>query len=235
VRQVTQLLKVGFEERLAERTRIARELHDTLLQSFLGVLIKFSAVSRMVRDRPDVQKALDAVIEQAGQAIAEGRDAVHGLRSSTLADNDLAEAIRLLGDDLTTHRSDHRRPDFLVQVEGTPRELAPILRDDVYRIAGEAVRNAFEHAEAARIEVEIRYDQRQLRLRVRDDGKGIDPDVLGSGAPSGHYGLAGLQERAKLMGGKVTVWSGGFGTEVELTVPASVVYASPRSLTRHPA
>jgi ligand-binding sensor domain-containing protein/signal transduction histidine kinase len=226
VRRLTQMLKVGFEERLAERTRIARELHDTLLQSFLGVLIKFAAVARTVRDRPDVQKALEAVIEQAGQAIAEGRDAVQGLRSSTLAGNDLARAISLLGDELTTHRSDNHCPDFLVQVEGTPRELAPILRDDVYRIAEEAIRNAFEHAKAARIGVEIRYDQRRLRLRVRDDGKGIDPDVLQSGARAGHYGLPGVQERAKLVGGKVTVWSDGFGTEIELTIPASVVYAS---------
>jgi ligand-binding sensor domain-containing protein/signal transduction histidine kinase len=226
MRRLTQMLKVGFEERLAERTRIARELHDTLLQSFLGVLIKFAVVARMVRDRPDVQKALAAVIEQARQAIAEGRDAVQGLRSSALADHDLAQAISLLGDELATHRSDNHSPDFQVQVTGTPRELAPILRDDVYRIAGEAVRNAFEHAQAARIGVEIRYDPRQLRLRVRDDGKGVDPEVLRSGARAGHYGLLGLRERAKLVGGKVTVWSDRFGTEIELTIPASVVYAS---------
>ena len=111
-------------------------------------------------------------------------------------------------------------------MEGTPRDLAPIVRDDVYRIAGEAVRNAFHHAQATRIEVGIRYDQRQLRLCIRDDGTGIDPKVLEAGARAGHYGLPGLQERAKLVGGKLTVQSEpDSGTEIELTVPASIVYA----------
>lgn len=227
MRRLTQLLKVGFEERLAERTRIARELHDTLLQSFQGVLLKFHAVTYMLRDRPEVHNALEIVIDQARQAITEGRDAVQGLRSSTLAGNDLARAIRMLGDELSTHQSGNHGPAFLVQVEGTPRELAPILRDDVYHIAGEAIRNAFQHAHAAQIEVKIHYDRRQFRLHVRDDGKGIDPEVLDSGAREGHYGLRGLQERAKLVSGKLSVWSEhGSGTEIELTIPASIVYAS---------
>ena len=118
---------------------------------------------------------------------------------------------------------------FRVNVEGSPRDLALILRDDVYRIVAEAVRNAFRHAHAKRIDVEILYDQRQLRLRVTDDGKGIDPEVLESGARARHYGLPGLQERAKLVGGKLRVWSDpGSGTQIELTIPASVVYASAR-------
>src|SRR4029077_5079880 len=95
--------------------------------------------------------------------------------------------------------------EFHVEVEGTTRDLHPILRDEVYRIAGEAVRNAFKHAEAKRIEVEIRYDERQLRVRVRDDGKGIDAKHLDEQGRTGHYGLPGMRERAKLMGGKLTV------------------------------
>ena len=115
--------------------------------------------------------------------------------------------------------------EFHVEVEGTPRDLHPILRDEVYRIAGEALRNAFQHAQAQRIEVEIRYDERQLRLRVRDDGKGIDPKVLNEGGRAGHYGLQGMRERAKLMGGKLAVWSElDSGTEVELRIPASDAY-----------
>jgi signal transduction histidine kinase len=112
-------------------------------------------------------------------------------------------------------------------VEGTPRHLHPILRDEVYRLAGEALRNAFWHAQAQRIEVAIRYDQKQFRLRVRDDGKGIDPKVLGGEGREGHYGLHGMRERAKLVGGKVTVWSErDSGTEVELSIPASTAYAT---------
>jgi len=115
-----------------------------------------------------------------------------------------------------------------VAVEGTPRNLHPILRDEVYRIAGEAMRNAFSHAQARRIEVEIRYDERQFRLRVRDDGKGIDPKVLSGDGRAGHFGLPGMRERAGLVGGKVTVWSErDSGTEVELTIPASKAYTTP--------
>ena len=116
-------------------------------------------------------------------------------------------------------------PEFRVQVEGTPRDLAPLVRDEVHRIANEALRNAFRHAQAGRIEVEIRYDQRRLRLRVQDNGKGIDPKVLSGGGRAGHYGLAGMHERAKLLGGKLAVWSElDSGTEIELTIPASVAY-----------
>src|SRR4029077_12381540 len=117
--------------------------------------------------------------------------------------------------------------------EGTTRELHPILRDEVYRIAGEALRNAFRHAQAQRIEVEIRYDERQLRLRVRDDGKGIDPKHLNEDGRPGHFGLRGMRERAKLMGGKLEVWSElGSGTEVELRISASRAYQAPPARRR---
>lgn len=217
-----------LEARVAERMRIARELHDTLLQSFQAVLMKFHVGVTMIRNRPDeAERILEGAVKQATQAVTEGRDAVQGLRSSAEVTNDLARAIRVLGAELADQMGANA-PDFRVSVEGTPRDLAPILRDDLYRIAGEAMRNAFQHAQAARIEVEIRYDQRQLRLLIRDDGKGIDPDVLESGARAGHYGLPGLHERAKLVGGKLTVQSEpGSGTEVELTVPASVAYDPP--------
>jgi signal transduction histidine kinase len=117
-------------------------------------------------------------------------------------------------------------PAFLVAVEGTPRALQPLLRDEVYRIAAEALRNAFRHSQAGRVEVEIRYDPEQFRLRVRDDGRGIDRAVLESQGLAGHYGLRGLPERAALIGGQLAVWSEiGSGTEVELRVPASLAYA----------
>jgi len=111
------------------------------------------------------------------------------------------------------------------ELEGYPRNLHPILRDEVYRNAGEALRNAFKHAQAKQIEVEIRYDERQLRVRVRDEGKGIDAKHLNEDERPGHYGLRGMRERAKLMGGKLAVWSElDSGTEVELRIPASRAY-----------
>jgi two-component sensor histidine kinase len=145
------------------------------------------------------------------------------LRSSTTVTNDLACAITTLGQELASGESNPNAAEF--HVEGTTRELHPILRDEVYRIAGEALRNAFKHAQAQRIEVEIRYDERQLRVRVRDDGKGIDPKHLNEDGRPGHYGLRGMRERAKLMGGKLAVWSDlDSGTEVELRIPASRAY-----------
>jgi len=225
--QMARQYQLRLEERVGERTRIARDLHDTLLQSFQAVLLKFSAISYLLPNRPaEAQESLERSIEQARNAITEGRDAVQGLRSSTVISNDLARAISTLAEELAAAPTGQNSPDFRVQVEGTSRDLAPLIRDDVHRIAGEALRNAFRHSQASRIEVEIHYDRRQLRLRVRDNGKGIDPKILGEGGRPGHHGLPGMQERAKLVGGKLAVWSElNSGTETELTIPASVAYA----------
>ena len=132
-----------------------------------------------------------------------------------------------LGEELATDPANHAAPAFRVTVEGEPRDLHPILRDEIYRIAAEALRNAFRHAQARQVEVEISYDNQQFRLRVRDDGKGMDPSgSLGTG-PEGHFGLPGMRERAKLIGGKLVIWSEvGAGTEVELRIPAAAAYAA---------
>ena len=224
--ELTQRFNMRLEERVSERTRIARELHDTLLQSFQGLLLKFQVVSDRLADGPAKQD-LERAINDAAEAITEGRDAVQDLRSSTATTNDLAGAISALGQELATNQTSNGSPLFHVEVEGTPRNLHPILRDEVYRIAAEALRNAFRHAQARRIESEILYQERQLRLRVRDDGKGLDPAVLrGEGRP-GHFGLRGMRERAALIGARLDVWSKlHSGTEIELTVPASRAYAT---------
>jgi signal transduction histidine kinase len=130
-----------------------------------------------------------------------------------------------LGEELARGGTNPSGAKLEVEVEGTPQRLHPILRDETYRIAGEAMRNAFKHAQAKQIEVEIRYDERQLRVRVRDDGKGIDAKYLSEDERLGHYGLRGMRERADLLGGKLTVWSElDSGTEVELRIPASRAY-----------
>jgi signal transduction histidine kinase/ligand-binding sensor domain-containing protein len=225
--QVTHRMNLRMEERVNERTRIARDLHDTLLQSFQGVLLKFSAARFMLPSRPaEAGDMLDGVIEQARAAIAEGRDAVQGLRSSTLINNDLAQAITVFGDGLCADRAGQDCPGFRVQVEGASRDLVPLVRDEIYKIAIESLRNAFRHSHAKQIEVEIHYQRRQLRMRVRDNGKGIDQEVLNEGGRKGHHGLPGMHERAKLVGGKLNVWSKpDLGTEVDLTVPGSIAYA----------
>ncbi|MGA3234953.1 MAG: ATP-binding protein [Bryobacteraceae bacterium] len=220
-----RILELRLEERVRERTRIARELHDTLLQSFQGVLLKFHAVTYMLPDRPEAQQTLEGVIEQARGAIIEGRDALQGLRSSAVTSNDLGLAIGTLGEGLAADQTGRNSSNFLVHVEGSPRDLVPLVWGEVYRIAGEALRNAFRHADARRIEVDIGYDQRQLRVKIRDDGKGIDPKVIDAGGRAGHHGLPGMQERANTVGGKLVVRSElNSGTEVEVTIPASLAY-----------
>ena len=230
VRQLHHDFEMTLEARVGERTRIARDLHDTLLQSFHGLLLRFQTVSVLLPERPiEAKEKLDSAIEQAAGAITEGRDAVQGLRASTVERNDLALAISTLGEELENDSSNHRPATFRVSVEGQARDLHPILRDEIYKIAAEALRNAFHHAQAKQVEVEIRYDHDQFRLRVRDDGKGMDAVVLSSHGLEGHYGLRGMRERATLIKGKLAVWSEvNEGTEVELRVPASAAYTTDR-------
>ena len=205
-------------------------MHDTLLQSFQGALLKFHAVTYRLPDRPEALKELEGAIEQARQAINEGRDAVQGLRSSVVVKTDLARAITTFGEGLASDQNGRQAPDFRVLVEGASRDLAPLVRDELYRIAGEALRNAFRHSGARRVEVEIHYDTRRLRMRVRDDGKGIDPQVL-AGGRSGHHGLPGMRERAELVGGNLAVWSElDAGTEIELTIPSAIAYAKAQAI-----
>ena len=229
IRQVARQFNRTLDARVSERTRIARELHDTLLQSFHGLLLRFQTALYLLPERPaEAKERLAGAIDHAAKAITEGRDAVQGLRSSTIEKNNLALAISALGAELAADGSG-LRPAFHVAVEGETRELHPILRDEIYKIAAEALRNAFRHAHAGRVEVEIRYDTEQFRLRVRDDGQGIDPKVLANQGREGHYGLRGMPERAALIGGKLAVWSEvGAGTEVELRLPARIAYATSR-------
>ena len=230
VRQIRHDFALALEARVGERTSIARDLHDTLLQSFQGLMLRFQIVSELLPDRPvEAKEQLDRSIERAARAVTEGRDAVEGLRASTVQTNDLALVINSLGEEFATDPANHASPAFRVTVEGDSRDLHPILRDEIYRIAAEALRNAFRHAAARQVEVEIRYDNQQFRLRVRDDGKGMDTAVLSREGSEGHYGLVGMRERAGLIGGRLVVWSEvGVGTEVEVIVPASTAYTTAR-------
>jgi signal transduction histidine kinase/ligand-binding sensor domain-containing protein len=228
LRQVAHAFHARLEERVAERTRIARDLHDTLLQSVQALLLRLQTVRQLFPAQPArAEKVLESAIDQTARAITEGREAVQGLRDSTVVGEDLAVALRTLGEELAAFPGGHASIEFSVEVEGTPRNLRPIVRDQIYRIAGEAMRNAFRHAEAKQIEVELHYDERQLRLRVRDDGRGIDPIFLTGEGRSGHFGLRGMHDRAKLIRGKLAVWSAqNSGTEIELSVPAVHSYAA---------
>jgi signal transduction histidine kinase len=222
---------VRLEERVGERTRIARDLHDTLLQSFQGLLYEFQAARNLFPRRPeDALHTLDGAISSAEAAIGEGRDAIQNLRPGSGVRKDLAHLFQAVGKELSgAQNSDSHSAIFGVTVEGPPQPLAPVLQDELYRMGREILRNAFRHAHATRIEVEIRYDERMLRLRFRDDGIGIDPKVLNEGARAGHWGLPGVRERAKLAGAQLDFWSEvGAGTEVQVAVPASAAYEKSR-------
>jgi signal transduction histidine kinase/streptogramin lyase len=232
LKELERQFHAALEARVDERTRIARELHDTLLQSFNGLLLRFQAVSNLLPYRPDEAKGrIEGAIEQAAQAITEGRDAVHELRSGGLNPIELGQAMSNFGKELLAGSALEGSLDLRIQIEGTPHMLNPIVRDEAYRIGAEALRNAIRHAAARRIELEVRYDEHSLRIRIRDDGKGIDSVILGRDHAIGHWGLRGMRERAKLVGGSLEVWSQlDAGTEVELNIPAASAYAkSPNS------
>jgi signal transduction histidine kinase len=239
LRHLAREFERTLNARVAERIRIARDLHDTLLGSFNGLLFHLEAASILFQTRPaEAKRTLDSTIAQAARVINEGREAVQGLRSSVAPSNDLAKAIGRLAKEISPSTAAPTEPSaasepqpaaFRVIVEGASRRLHPIVWDEVYRIATEALRNAFQHSRGTRIEVELRFLVRQFRLRIRDDGLGVDAQILASGGRDGHFGLKGMHERAELAGGKLTVWSAqGVGTELELTIPGARAYSGTR-------
>jgi signal transduction histidine kinase len=229
VRQLEREFNLASEARLNERTRIARELHDTLLQSLQGLMFSFQAARNLLPERTgEAIRTLDNAISEGDAAIAEGRDAIQGLRGEQSLESSLEYLLTTAGEELARSASaDGEPPEFRVVVEGGPRLLSPVLQDEVYGIAREIPRNAFRHAHASRIEAEVAYDSEFLRLRIRDNGKGIDPKILGQGARRGHWGLPGVRERANRIGARLKLWSGsGAGTEAELNVPARIAYGT---------
>ncbi len=223
IRRVAARLDLQFQERLAERTRIAQDLHDTLLQGFLSASMQLHvAVDELPADAPQKPR-LSRVLQMIGQVIEEGRNAVRGLRApapQTSGADDLAQVLARVPQELGLNEA----ADLRIIVEGPSRPLRPLIRDEVYRISREALVNAFQHAEASEIEVEIEFAARALRVLVRDNGRGIDPEVLRSGR-EGHWGLSGMRERAERMGARLKVWSRErAGTEIELSVPGAIAF-----------
>ncbi|MEA3180916.1 MAG: hypothetical protein QOI59_4439 [Gammaproteobacteria bacterium] len=236
--QLQESLEQRLEDRLKERTRIARELHDSLLQGFQGMMFRLEAVRRLLPNRPEEAAGhLDVAIDRALAAINEGRKTVGELRMAGPADTDLPKALADLSIEFEPENklpgnAAGAAPKFLVLVQGRAIALQPIVRDEAYRIAREAVRNSFQHARAGLIEVEIVFADRTFTVRVRDDGVGLDPAVLEDGYRKGHWGLPGMRERALEFGGELEVWSQrNAGTEIELRTDARIAYVRrPRTL-----
>ncbi len=222
LRQMAWQMQGRMEERLAERERIARELHDTLLQGIQGLILRFQAAAKQVSPGEPARLSMEEALDRADEVMLEGRDRVRNLRAPTETGNALSQAFTLVGEELLPNCP---ATAFRVVTEGGPEELHALVQDDVYRIGREALVNAFSHAQAQEIELELAYKRSELQLRVRDDGRGIDPDVLDTGSRPGHWGLTGMRERARKMKAHLDIRSRhGAGTEIELRVPATVAY-----------
>ena len=220
IRQVTARERGRLQERLSERERIARDLHDTLLQGVQGLILRFQAIA----NRPDLEERsrqdLNDALDRADALLVEGRERVKDLRSATAAALGLKQQLL----EVIEHLSAQQRAKLRVIENGTPRDMHPIVCEEAVLITSEAMLNALRHAAATTIEIEISYERRRVRINVRDDGQGMQESMIRFGR-EGHFGLMGMQERAVRIRGQLTVWSRlAAGTEISLTVPASMAY-----------
>jgi signal transduction histidine kinase/ligand-binding sensor domain-containing protein len=220
LRQMSKRLQGRLEVRIAERERIARELHDTLLQGFQGLTLHFQAVMEQIPDQEPARQSMKKALTFADAVLLEGRQRVRELRPEGSETHELSQQIAAYGEELVKDQV----VAFNVTVVGSPQPLHPVVSDEIYRIAREALANAFRHAQASKIEVEVTYDTASVCLRVRDNGNGIGPEILDSGK-EGHWGLSGMRERARNIGAQLSILSNpGSGAEIDLTLPAKVAY-----------
>ena len=219
--RLTREMNVRFEERLAERTRIAQELHDSLLQGFVGVSMQIAvAVEQIPADSP-AKPQLERVVKTIERVVEEGRHTVHGLRSTK---NDEIANLERQFSELWKDLSDGGETNFRILVTGAPQPLFPAIADEIYHICREALINAFRHSKAGKIEIEMEYAAREFRIVVRDDGIGIDQQIIKRGREK-HWGLSGMKERAEKIGAKLKILSrAGAGAEIELSVPNNVAF-----------
>jgi signal transduction histidine kinase/ligand-binding sensor domain-containing protein len=218
--QLTQQLNIRFQERLAERSRIAQELHDTLLQGVLSASLQLDVAEDQLPDDSPTKPLLRRILQLMHTVTEEGRSALRGLRAPRSENHSLEVAFSRVRQEFSFDDA----VDFRVLVNSSARPLQPMIRDETYRIGREAIVNAFVHARARNVEVEVEYGVKHLRVLVRDDGVGVDPQVLLEGR-EGHWGLSGMRDRAKLIGARLKLRSRlGAGTEVELIVPAEIAF-----------
>jgi signal transduction histidine kinase len=225
LRHITQRMRTRFEGRISERERIARELHDTLLQGVQGLVLHFQAAAKRVATGQPAQAMIEEALLRADTVLAESRERVHELRRPT-GQEDLAEAWVAIAAEFAALA----HADFTITVEGTGRRLRPMVYEEVQRIGEEALRNAYQHSQAQNISVTLTYQRHNLFLLVRDDGEGVPADVASAGERKGHYGLVGMRERARRIGGTLSIVScAGRGTELSLSMPARAAYAEQSS------
>jgi signal transduction histidine kinase len=213
---------LGVEERARERARTARELHDALFRGFLGVSLRLCDALETAPAGSHGNRAVSGGLRLMRRVTDEGRDTLPGLHSPGAVSMSLERALSSLRDEFTPSGGIR----FQIFVQGEPKKLSADIQEQIYLIGREAILNALRHAQATSIEAEVEYLPRGLRLVVRDNGCGIDPQIVGSGRDS-HWGLLGMRERAGKIGAKLQIWSRpGAGTEVEISVPGKILAAA---------
>jgi signal transduction histidine kinase/ligand-binding sensor domain-containing protein len=220
--QLTAQLHARFEERLRERTRIAQELHDNLLQSVLGISLQIEVTDELLPHDLPAKHPLQKALRLSKSAMDEGRRALNDLRALSLSADDIVKGFSQTAEGLRKEGGS----EIHILVEGHERPLNPVTGNDVLQIGRQAIANAFQHARAGKVRVLLSYGKRDLRISVQDNGRGIDEDTVTRGRP-GHHGIRGMRERAERIGATLSIQSGaGQGTEVDLCVPADLVYQS---------
>jgi len=225
LRQVTGRIQLLSEERSRERTKIARELHDTLLQSIHGLMLRFHfAVAALPEDEP-ARQSLQVALSRADDVIVEGRRQVQDLREEVPDATDFTSVLAEVGQELEVQKAMR----FEVKEEGKPQELNPVIRSELRKIAREALRNTLQHSGATSTVIALSYASLEFVMRLSDNGVGISPLILNQGKRHGHWGLVGMRERAAAIHGKMQVWSSSDeGTEIEVRIPANDAYCYPR-------
>jgi signal transduction histidine kinase len=220
VRQIEMRMRMRLEERLVERERIARELHDTLLQGLLSASLQLSVANSTIPSNAAAKPLVEKILQLLRRVVDEGRDAVRGLRTRDSEQEALERAFAQIPQDLAADR----KIEYRLIVEGAPRTLQPLVREEVYRIGREALANAFRHSQGSVVETVLEYSRNQFRIVIRDNGCGMDPQVVRAGR-EGHWGLSGIRERAEMIGARLKVLSAaGAGTEIDLIVPGGAAF-----------
>lgn len=225
LQQITGRLRKALELRLAERERIARELHDTLLQGIQALILRVQSVANRLDAGTSARKEMEHALDQAEAVLVEGRDRVREVRAQT-AEGDLAKAFLAVSASMPNALSKR----FELAVTGVQRTLHPLVHQEVQRIGEEAIRNAYAHSSGSLVQVRIDFNPRRFAISIRDDGTGLPPEVLASGAMPGHYGLPGMRERATRIGAVFAVDSDpGSGADIRVSLSGRSAYASSRS------
>ncbi|MCP1364193.1 histidine kinase, partial [Halomonas sp. BBD48] len=221
MRRSAEQLRARLEERHAERERIARELHDTLLQGVQGLMLRFQAVAQTIPEDAPARVKMDQTLDRADQVLSEGRDRVLDLRSAEASSTSLLAALARVGRECALEGA----AEFRAFARGSRRPLHPLVREEAYRIGHEAIVNAFKHSSGTCIHLHVAYGLREFEVRVSDDGVGVDAAYLTPLGRPAHWGLRGMHERARNVGAKLTIKrTSPKGTEIRLSIPASSAY-----------